>query len=363
MGPPPRAAEGTREAATVAFDALGAERGAEVVIEGVRQAAQDGIGVRVFGRARELAELEALPGVAVIDASDVIGNREEPVRAVRSRPQASIVQAAADVAAGRSGALASPGSTGATMAAALFGMGRIRGVQRPALAVQLPAPARKLPLLMLDVGANAEARPSHLIQFAHLGAAFAGAVLGLASPRVALLSVGEEEKKGTPLVVEAHAALREAGALDFAGNVEGMDLLDPPADVIVTDGFTGNVVLKAIEGTAKAVGGAVGAAARSGVRPAAGGLLLRPALGSLRERMDPDSTGGAILLGIDGIAVVGHGSAGPVGIANQIRLAARSASVGAVARTADLIGRSGVGRGALRSASRSGDAGRSPAES
>jgi len=332
----------------VAFDALGAEAGPAAVVAGVSAAAADGIGVRVFGRAADLAELDAVAGVEVIDSADVIGNDEDPVRAVRGRPDASIVRAAADVAAGGSQALASPGSTGATMAAALFALKRIRSVQRPALAVQLPAPGRERPVLLLDVGANSEARPSHLLQFGHLGAAFAAAVLGIDAPRVALLSVGEEEKKGTPLVVAARAALAASDGIDFVGNVEGRDLLDPRADVVVTDGFTGNVVLKTIEGTARAVGAAVGDAARSGPLAAAGGLLLRPALGSLRRTLDPDATGGAILLGLRGVAVVGHGSSGPDGIANQIRLAARAVGERATERTEALIERSGVGRAEQR---------------
>jgi glycerol-3-phosphate acyltransferase PlsX len=167
---------------------------------------------------------------------------------------------------------------------------------------------------------------------------------------VRLLNVGAETKKGSAVVVEAHAALAAAGGIDFAGNVEGRELLDPDADVVVTDGFTGNVVLKTIEGTARAVGDAVGRAARSGPVAAAGGLLLRPALGGVRAELDPDRTGGAILLGLRGVAVVGHGSAGPLGIANQIRLAARAASERSVERTAELIERSGAGRGAIRAA-------------
>jgi glycerol-3-phosphate acyltransferase PlsX len=336
------------ERVVVAFDALGAEAGAEAVIEGIAAAVAEGIGVRAFGRRGDLEALEDVAGVELIESSDLIGNDEEPVRAVRGRPDASIVMAAADVAAGRSQALASPGSTGATMTAALFALKRIRSVQRPALAVQVPAPGRERPVLLLDVGANAEARPSHLVQFAHLGVAFAEAVLGVPTPRAALLSVGEEAKKGTPLVIEAHAVLAAGTGIDFAGNVEGRDLLDPEADVIVTDGFTGNVVLKTIEGTAKAVGGAVSDAARSGPLAMAGGVLLRPALGGLRRRLDPDETGGAILLGLRGVAVVGHGSSGPQGIANQIRLAARAVRERAPERTAELIERSGVGRGATR---------------
>ena len=234
------------------------------------------------------------------------------------------------------------------MTAALFTLKRIRSVQRPALAVEIPAPGRDRPLLLLDVGASADARSSHLVQFAYLGSAFAEAVLGLDRPRVALLSVGAEAKKGSAVVVEAHESLAAASGIRFAGNVEGRELLDPEVEVLVTDGFTGNVVLKTIEGTARTVAEAVRSAARSGPRAAAGGLLLSPALGGLREDMDPDGTGGAILLGLRGVAVVGHGSSGALGVANQIRLAARAVSERAVERTEELIERSGVGRAAIR---------------
>ncbi len=348
QSPPPEAGSGDGDRTVVAFDALGAEGGPDVVVEGIGRAVGDGIGVRVFGHPDALADLEALPGVEVIEATDVIGNDEDPVAAVRSRTGASIVAAAADVAAGNSHALASPGSTGATMAAALFALKRLRGVQRPALAVQVPAPGLERPVLMLDVGANADARPSHLVQFAYLGSAFSTAVLGVARPRVGLLSVGAEAKKGSMLVVEAHEGLAGGEGIDFIGNVEGSDLLTGVADVVVTDGFTGNVTLKTIEGTAKAVGGAVRAAAKSGPRAAIGGLLLRSALGDLRSRMDPDRTGGAILLGLRGVAVVGHGSSGPEGIANQIRLAARAAGEDATGKMAAALAEAGVGRAALR---------------
>ena len=257
------------------------------------------------------------------------------MRAVRSHPQASVVLAAADVAEGSSDAMVSAGPTGATMTAALFAMKRLRGVRRPALALQLAVPGRSgPPTVLLDVGANTEVRSQDLVQFGVLGAAFSRAVLGVDSPRVALLSVGEEAKKGTPIVVEAHAELAELDGIEFVGNVEGRDLLGEAADVIVTDGFTGNVALKTLEGTAKAVGAAVGDAARSNPVAAVGGLLLRPALGGLRRELDPDTTGGAILLGLRGVAVVAHGSSGPEGIANAIRLAARSVSERAVERTA-----------------------------
>jgi phosphate acyltransferase len=335
-------------AATVALDALGADRGAQVIIAGARAAAGDGIGVRAFGRPSDLAALRGVDRIEVCPASEWISNEEEPVRAVRAKGEASVVQAAGDVAAGRSDALVSAGSTGATMAAALFALKRLRGVHRPALALQLPLPSREKPLLFLDVGANAEARSQHLVQFAYLGSAFSQAVLGVERPRVALLSVGEEGGKGGPAVVDAHRALAEAPGIEFAGNAEGRDLVSGTADVVVTDGFTGNVALKTIEGTAEAVADAVRAAARSNPISMLGGLLLRPSLAGLRRQLDPDTTGGAMLLGLRGVAVVAHGSSGPEGIANAIRLAARAVRERAVERTAAMLEESGATRGALR---------------
>jgi glycerol-3-phosphate acyltransferase PlsX len=235
------------------------------------------------------------------------------------------------------------------MTAALFAMKRAQGVHRPALAVQIPVPGTEgPPLLFLDCGANTDVRPQHLIQFAFLGSAFSAAVLGAESPRVALLSVGEEQKKGRSDVVEAHEALTRAEGLRFIGNLEGRDLLGGEADVIVTDGFTGNVTLKTLEGTARAVADSVRAAARSGPLAAAGGLLLRPALGGLRRAMDPNAVGGAILLGLRGVAVVAHGSSTPDGIANAVRLAHRAVGERAVERTGELLAVSGATRDALR---------------
>jgi phosphate acyltransferase len=337
---------------TVALDGRGAERGPETIVAGVRAVAADGIRVRVFGDPASLAGVERVDGAELVPAADEISNAEEPVAAVRSRPRASVVLAARDVAEGRSQAIVSAGPTGATMTAALFALRRLQGVRRPALALQLLVPARPgRPTLLLDVGANAEVRAQDLVQFAYLGAAFSEAVLGVAQPRVALLSVGEEPTKGTAEVVDAHARLAGADGLDFRGNVEGRDLLAGIAEVIVTDGFTGNVVLKTIEGTARAVGEAVRAAARSGPLAAAGGLLLRPSLGGLRRQLDPDTTGGAILLGLRGIAVVAHGSSGSEGIANAVRLAARAVDQNAVERTAGMLGGAGMTRGGLRSES------------
>ncbi|MGH2922781.1 MAG: phosphate acyltransferase, partial [Solirubrobacterales bacterium] len=244
----------------MALDLQGADGGPELVLSGARLAAAEGIQVRAFGP----SGLDGGRGVELIAAEGFIGNDAEPVAAVRSTPEASVVKAAADVAEGRSGALVSLGSTGAAMTAALFALKRLRGVHRPALAAQIPVPSTGRAVLLLDCGANTEVRPQHLIQFAHLGAAFSESALGIERPRVALLSVGEEQKKGRPDVVEAHESLAADDGISFAGNVEGRDLLAGEADVVVTDGFTGNVALKTLEGTARAVAGAVREAARSG---------------------------------------------------------------------------------------------------
>jgi len=333
---------------TVALDGYGAEQGFDVLAEGARLAARDPqIGIRVFGLRRALG-LDGTDGIEVVDTTEWISNEEDPVHAVRAKKGASVVLAAADVAAERSAALVSPGSTGATMAAATFGLRRLQGVQRPALAVQLPAPNKTV--LFLDVGANVNVRAQHLVQFAFLGAAFSAAVLGVAKPKVGLLTVGEESGKGRDEVVEAHQLLSEAPGIDFAGNVEGGDLPAAKVDVVVTDGFTGNVTLKVMEGSARAIAGAIRNAARSNPLAAAGGLLMKPALGGLRRDFHPDTTGGAILLGLRGIAVVGHGSAGAEGIANAIRLAARCAEVDAVGRTAALLREGGASRSALAEA-------------
>ncbi len=329
---------------TVALDGYGAEQGFDVLAEGARRAAADGIAVRVFGPERALG-LAGAEGIEVVQTAEWIGNEEDPVAAVRAEKEASVVRAARDVAEGNSVAMVSPGSTGATLAAATFGLRRLQGVQRPALAVQLPVPGK--PVLFLDVGANVEVRPQHLVQFAFLGAAFSSAVLGVENPTVGLLTVGEEAGKGRREVVEAHRLLSEAEGIAFAGNVEGRDLPAATVDVVVTDGFTGNVSLKLLEGTAKTVAAAVGDAARSNPLAAVGGLLLKPALGTLRRELHPDTTGGAIMLGLRGIAIVGHGSAGPDGIANAVRLAARCAEVDAVGRTAALLSESRAVRGAL----------------
>jgi glycerol-3-phosphate acyltransferase PlsX len=332
------------QAVTVALDGFGAEQGFDVLAAGARLAAADGIGLRVFGPA-DLLALSDLDGIEVVATTESISNQEDPVAAVRAKKEASVVRAARDVAEGRSAAMVSTGSTGAAMAAATFGLRRLQGVKRPALAVRLPVPGK--PVLFLDVGANVEVRAQHLVQFAFLGAAFSEAVLGTRGPRVGLLSVGEESGKGRAEVVEAHAVLAESEGIAFVGNVEGRDLPAGAADVVVTDGFTGNIALKLMEGTARTVTTAMREAARSNPLAAIGGLMMRPALGGLRRELHPDTTGGAILLGLRAVAVVAHGNSSAEGIANAVRMAARAVEVDAVGRTALLLQRAGATRGSL----------------
>jgi glycerol-3-phosphate acyltransferase PlsX len=329
---------------TIALDGFGAEQGFDVLAEGARRAAADGIGVRVFGPERSLG-LQGVPGVEVVPTVEWIGNDDDPVHSVRERKGASVVRAAADVAEGNAAAMVSLGSTGATMAAATFGLRRLKGVQRPALAVRIPSPVK--PVLFLDVGANVEVRPQHLVQFAFLGAAFSSVVYDVREPSVGLLTVGEEAGKGRGEIVEAHRMLTAAPGLNFVGNVEGGDLPDAKVDVVVTDGFTGNVTLKVMEGVARTLVQAISDAAHKNALAAAGGLLLKPALGGMRREFDPDTTGGAILLGLRAVTIVGHGSSGPEGVANAVRVAARSVKNDAVGRTAALLREGHAGRAAL----------------
>jgi phosphate acyltransferase len=319
----------------IAVDANGADQGPEVVAEGARRS---GLPTLLFGPA---AGLEGAG--EVVDAPVNIGGDEEPAQAVRAKPEASIVQAARAVAEGRADALVSAGTTGPTLAASLLSVKRLKGVFRPALAVLLPVPAG--PTLLLDAGANVEVRADMLVQFAYMGACFMESVHGIERPRVGLLSVGEEERKGSPLTLDAHERIA-AGTLNFAGNVEGFDLPAATVDVLVTDGFTGNVALKVLEGTSKQLSAAIRDAVRSGPVSSVGGLLIRRKLGALRRELDPEGVGGAILLGLRRPVVVAHGSFGPDGIANAIRLARRAADERMVERTAEAL----AAAGALRSA-------------
>jgi phosphate acyltransferase len=334
--------------ATVAVDALGADLGVAEVVAGAVEAARGGVRCVLFGPEQEIraaAGPDLPPALEVVDAPLAISNSEEPGRAVRAKPDASVVQAAKAVADGRADAMVSAGSTGAALAASVVHVRRLEGVYRPAVAVVLPVPSGQV--LFLDAGANVEVRAEHLVQFAYMGAAFSEAVLGVERPRVALLSVGEEPEKGRPEVVAAHRELA-SGKLRFTGNVEGDDLPAGTVDVVVTDGFTGNVALKLMEGTSRALVAAIREAARSGTLSKLGGLLLRPKLSGLRDRLDPELVGGAYLLGLRRLVVICHGSSSRRAIANAVALAERGVAERVIERTGEALAAASVARGSAR---------------
>jgi phosphate acyltransferase len=325
---------------TVAVDAGGADLGPAEVAAGAAQAARAGTHVILFGPA---AEIGSVPdGVEVVDAPVSIAKAADPAFAVRSTPEASIVQAAKAVADGRAQALVSGGSTGSALAAGLFNLRRDRGIYRPALALPVPMPAAP-PVVLLDVGANVSCRPEHLVQFAHMGSAFAHAVMGIASPRVALLSNGEEPGKGTPDLVSVYEQLagRSGTGLNFIGNIEGTQVTDSVADVIVMDGFTGNITLKLIEGVSGRTMRAIREVAMGSTRGKLGGWLLAPAVRRLREQIDPEGPGGAYMLGLRQLGVVAHGRFTRRGFARAIEVAARGVEedvVGATRRALEAAG-------------------------
>jgi glycerol-3-phosphate acyltransferase PlsX len=294
---------------------MGGDRGPDEVVVGALEAADDGIVPVLYGP----AGLDT-KGLEHVVAEQVIGMDEKPAEAVRGKPDSSLVAACRAVPEGRAQAVVSAGNTGAMLAAGLLEIRRIDGVMRPAIAV--PIPAAKGPSVLLDCGANADARAEHLLQFAYMGAIFAEEILGIATPEVRLLSIGEEPEKGNQLTLEAHELLA-AGSLNFAGNTEGRELLAGAADVVVTDGFTGNVALKALEGTIRTVLGGLREEISATALGKVGGLLIRPAARRLRHRLDPDTYGGAYLLGLRGLVVIAHGNSSRTAIANAIRLAAR----------------------------------------
>jgi glycerol-3-phosphate acyltransferase PlsX len=314
----------------IAVDALGGDRAPGEVVAGAVEAAADGIDIVLFGP----ADLDA-GGLELSVAPDRIEMAEKPAEAVRAKPDSSLVAAVRAVADGRADAVVSAGNTGAMLAAGLRHMRRVPGVMRPAIAV--PLPTRTGVSVLIDAGANADNRPEHLLQFAYMGVVFAQELFDVERPRVCLLSIGEEPEKGNQLTLEAHELLREAEGLDFAGNAEGRELLRGTVDVFVTDGFTGNMTLKVLEGAVGELLDALREEITATARGKLGGLLIRPAARRLRTRLDPDTYGGAYLLGLQGLAVIAHGNSGRTAIANAIRLAARGVDHRLVDRLADRL--------------------------
>jgi phosphate acyltransferase len=311
----------------VAVDAMGGDKAPAEIVAGARQAAAEGIPVVLVGRAAELGDVGGLP---VIDAAEVIGMGEDPAGGVRRKKDSSLVRCAEAVRDGKASAMVSAGNTGATMASALLRMGRIRGVARPAIATAIPVPGAT-PTVLLDAGANAEVSPEWLVQFAQMGSVFSHHRFGVAEPRVGLLSIGEEPGKGDTLRKEAYELLVAAPGIRFVGNVEGRDVMTADIDVVVADGFTGNVVLKTLEGGLKAIVKALLAAFNAKPEYAEATQTLMPALLELYAVLDPETYGGAMLLGVDGVCIIGHGSSSARAMRNAVR-------VGADMVRADLVG-------------------------
>jgi glycerol-3-phosphate acyltransferase PlsX len=308
----------------IALDAMGGDKAPDEIIAGAHQAvAELGVQIVLVGRPDEIGELAG--DLEVIPASEVIAMDADPGASVRRMKDSSLVRAAEAVRDGKASAMISAGNTGATMASALLRMGRIKGVNRPAIATPIPVPGAG-PTIMLDAGANAECQAEWLVQFAQMGAVFARERFGIESPRVGLLSIGEEPGKGNPLVKETYPLLAADGVLaaagaTFIGNVEGRDIMTADVDVVVTDGFTGNVALKSLEGGMKALVGALFEAFGATEESRAATDVLMPQLLPLYASLDPDNTGGALLLGVDGVCIISHGSSGATAVVNAVRVA------------------------------------------
>jgi glycerol-3-phosphate acyltransferase PlsX len=301
----------------VAVDAMGGDRAPGEIVAGALRAVEE-LGIEVALVGPEDLDTKGLPRIA---ASEVIEMGEDPAGGVRRKKDATLVRAAEAVRDGTASAMVSAGNTGAAMAAALLRMGRIKGVSRPAIATVIPVPGSTRATVLLDAGANAECQPEWLVQFAQMGSVFARHRFGLDAPRVGLLSIGEENTKGNTLVKETHALLEDAAGVTFIGNVEGRDILTDDVDIVVTDGFSGNVVLKSLEGALPAIMGAVEQALTATDDLAIRFEPMRPALDALYESLEPESFGGAMLLGVRGVCIISHGSSSAKAMFNAINMA------------------------------------------
>jgi len=299
----------------IAVDAMGGDRAPSEILAGAHEAAALGIPILLVGP----EGLDGIGDLPLFPASEVIEMDDDPAQSVRRKRDSTLVRAAEAVRDGKASAMISAGNTGATMASALLRMGRIEGVSRPAIATPVPVPGGH-PTVLLDAGANAEVQPEWLVQFALMGSVYAQQRFGVQNPRVGLLSIGEEPGKGDTLRKDTYELLKVATGINFIGNVEGRDLMTGEVDVVVTDGFTGNVVLKTLEGSLKTVVKALFTAFGQPEYADAANALM-PALLPLYETLDPDTYGGAILLGVDGVCIISHGSSSARAMLNGIKCA------------------------------------------
>ena len=318
----------------VAIDAMGGDNAPGEIVAGAEQAARElGVPVVLVGPPELVGDTR---GLELVACTEVVDMHEEGAKAVRRKKDSSLVRAAELVRDGKASAMLSAGNTGATVASALLRMGRLKGVSRPAIATPIPVPGAS-PTVLLDAGANAEVQPAWLVQFAQMGSAYCSARYGVAEPRVGLLNIGEEESKGNDLAKEAHGLLREASGIRFIGNVEGRDLMSDDVDVVVTDGFTGNVALKTLEGGMRFLRDAVFGAMMSSDEAIKASETLLPLLLPLAEELDPDSHGGAMALGLNGVCIISHGSSSAKAVVNAVRVARDMVEQDLVARVAAAV--------------------------
>ena len=310
----------------IALDVMGGDHAPVEILKGAQEALGviDDLSLTLVGDRDVILShwpgAQSRPDVSILHCTQVIAMDENPAMAYRRKKDASITVATRQVKDGSAQAVVSAGSTGAQLVAGLFELGRMDGVSRPATAVFIPT--LKGPRVLLDTGATVDSTPEIIVQIAWLGSIYAGAVLGIDSPRVCLLSNGAEKEKGNDLTLKSHALLLQQEGLHFAGNIEGRDLFDGYADVIVTDGFAGNVALKTMEGTAGALFAMMKEAFGSSLRSKLGAFLLMPALREVKKALDYEEVGGAPLLGINGLSVVCHGSSKAKAIGTAIQKAA-----------------------------------------
>jgi glycerol-3-phosphate acyltransferase PlsX len=343
----PAAGARVRRAPLVAVDAMGGDRAPAAVVAGALLSAEAGISVLLVGQEAVVAPLldgvdtrALLPAtVELLHAGEVVAMDDDPAKSVRRKKDSSLVRCAEAVRDGRADAMVSAGNTGATMASALLRMGRIRGIARPAIVTPIPGPL-STPTLLLDVGATVDCAPEWLVQFARMGAEYARLHHGIEQARIGLLSIGEEMGKGDEMRKRTYDLMSKVPG--FVGNVEGCDLTLGRADVVVTDGFTGNVALKTIEGGMRTVLRLTAEALGLPVGDARVGEVLEPVLGPAVAQYDPDAFGGAVLLGIDGVCVISHGASNARNIDTAIRLAAECAEAGIVQRMKEAISHHGV---------------------
>ena len=318
----------------IALDAMGGDFAPGEIIAGARRAVDElGLSVTLVG----VPQLMGDPmGLEVVACTEVIAMDDDPAGSVRKKKDSSLVRAAELVRDGKASAMVSAGNTGATMASALLRMGRLPGVLRPCIATPIPNPGRT-PTVLVDAGANAECTPEMLVQFAQMASTYVSAHYGVARPKVGLLSIGEESSKGTPLVKETHQLLAADEGLNFVGNVEGRDFIPSPVDVIVTDGFTGNVALKTLEGALKFIFATVIDAIGTNEESREAGRVLMDYLLPVAGELTPENQGGAMLLGLEGICIISHGSSNATAIMNALRVASEMDRVGVVSKLRSTI--------------------------